>query len=350
MNYRKYIFILLTLSTVLAFGCSKKPEAPKPKKTLSKAHIQFNALLKDEYGLKSVVVTELDNTLWIYLPLEESFLDIKASEQGPSTSKEAKEAVSIKYLDTQYQDNQFVVEYEIGPSRNYPSSYGYSSSFSKDYQEKQRQVLTAITRAYANVDETDNGFYESIDGDIKLSDEDEQKKRANMIHGHVKTARVPDFFVLVIADIVKGIETKTTLAFSDLKRAAHDQFFQEEYRKRIISSYPTGDQAIIGDMQGTHVKYHDITWPEFIADQISYRVKFTYEQSSKEVTDDVQTVLLKSAREATYAYEFKDFNAVTLSDLFTQTQKTVGKSELENLHTPEDLKKSEGRLINIQFR
>mgnify|MGYP001619914612 CR=1 FL=1 len=57
-------------------GCTAQP---LPSRKLSDAEKKLIEICKNEYKF-DVVLKSLDNTVWIYLPKTESFLDLKANE------------------------------------------------------------------------------------------------------------------------------------------------------------------------------------------------------------------------------------------------------------------------------
>jgi len=130
---------------------------------------------------------------------------------------------------------------------------------------------------------------------------------------------VPDFFVIVGADIVNGLEAQVLFNFEDLKRAYTDQSFYGEYAKRVISEQPYGNIEIIGDKKGNHVKYKSLSWPEFLAKQMVFRVNFKYQRSSFPPSNDTRLELLTIAADTVSAYQFKDFASIELQDLNAQT-------------------------------
>jgi len=263
-----------------------------------------------------VVVTPFENTVWIYLPLEENFLEMKATPKGPMISDQPKTSPSIKFIDGWFANGQFTLKYDIASSKGYAKDYGYASKYSEEFQAAQRNILSSITRVYSPLSESQN-----------------QEK-------------VPTFFMIVIADITNGLEARVLLYFEDLKRAYVDQSFHGEYAKRVISEQPSGRQSIIGDKEGNHIEYKDIPWGEFLARQMVFRVNFKYQRSSFPPSNNTRMELLTIAADTVAAYKFTDFSSIELQDLDAETTFEFSREDLLDYQTEQ----SQGRLIHIKFQ
>ncbi len=275
-------FLLLALA-----GCANPPAAAV---SLSQADEKFAALCRDEMKYP-VVIKRAPNTVWIYLPMEENIFDFKASPKGPKMSTQATEGFAIQYLDVNFAEEKFLVQYDINKIKKYTKDLGYASNYSGKYQEKQRNLLTTIFRAYADV----------------------------------PTEQVPPFFVLVIADITKGLETTTIFNFGDFKRAMSDQSFYEEFTRRTVSDEPKGNTNIIGDTDGRHLEITEVTWPEFLSKQIQYRIRMKYQYSSFPPGPNTPQEIADIAAAVTGAYNFTDYSVIVLEDLDAGTKTTVGR-------------------------
>ena len=228
---------------------------------------------------------------------------------------------ALKFLDGAFGDSSFHITYDIAPEKGYPRSYGYESAFSEKYQQDQRNILSAVYRAFGHFQEPAAGGA-AADG-------------------------TPDFFVVVIADIVNGLEARTVFYLTDLKRAYSDPTFYEEYARRVISEQPTGGQEIIGDKQGQHVGFRDLSWGEFLAKQMVYRITFKYQQSGFPPSDDTRAEVLAAAADTVAAYQFTDFRAVRLKDLGAEAGYEISQSDLAAYQSGPS--PSAGRLIHIKF-
>ncbi len=307
MPQLKFFKIIIYFCVLSILGGCAAPPAPSRK--LSDAEKKLIEICKNEYKF-DVVLKSLDNTVWIYLPKTESFLDLKANEKGAQSSSEPKESVSIKFLDGNFTDRTFKLEYDIGPVKTYAKDYGFSTQFNEQYQKDQRNILTAVYRAFS---------------DLRVSDPNAPTD-----------VKAPNFFIIVIADITKGIEARIIFYFKDLLRGMSDPLFQEEYTKRFISDYPSGNQAIIGDKEGTHLNVEELTWPNFLIKQILYRIQYKYQRSAFPPSAETEMEVLKVIKETLEAYQFEDFNTVELRDLGNTSLKRVEKSQLKEISFPEE--------------
>lgn len=301
--------IVCILFLAFVIGCSKTPAPPPP--SLSEAHEKFLKLCQEEYDL-AIVTQSPNNTIWIYLPLEENLFAFVANDKGPQLSRESSRTPAINFLDGQFEEGTFKIQFDISLSQKYAKSYGYTTGYSKSYSTKQRNILTALSRSYFEVEED-----------------------------------APDFVVLVIADITRGIETKMVFYFPDLKRAMVDSSFYEEYTRRLVVEDTTGHTDIIDDRTGRHLDFQEITWPIFLTKQILYRIRVKYQRSGFPPSDDTRKELLTIVARVVEAYDFTDFKSVELYDLESKAAYTVELSELEK-HKPQE-KPSTGKLHTIKF-
>jgi len=314
MNRRLTIYVLLLSALGLATGCARAPssEVLSP----SEPHQRLIEILREENNLE-VTTREFEHTMWIYLPLEESFFEMTAKRQRSHGPVDAKTAPAIHFLEGEFRHPSFEIQYDIGPLKTYAKDPGYESKFSQDYQTKQRNILTAISRAYTGA------------GDSQIDEE-----------------KAPDLFMIVMADIVNGLEARTLLHLNDLKRAYTDQTFHGEYAKRVVSEQPAGNAAIIGDQEGEYIDFKDITLPEFLIRQIIFRVNFKYTRSAFPPSGTAEEEILRAAADTVDAYGFTDFTSVILHNLDDESVQHIAQEKL-TAHKSEE---SKGRLIHIKFR
>lgn len=346
-----YNFLLcpkLIILFLLAFipGCSKAPKKDIPISPAA-AHQKFVQLCKDDYNL-NIVTKAFEHSLWIYLPLDDSYLSIAASKDGPMKSSAPDEKLNIKFLDGAFTDSTFQIRYDIGLHKSYIDHKGIETRVSEEYSAKQRFLFEAITRAYADVEKLPDSdrHVEEVPGDVTYLDDRKSAAHKKLVQSDVETASVPDFFVMVIADIEKGIETKMYVYLQDLLRATHDQGFGEEYLKRLVVDQPIGHEVIIGDKTGSHLDAYDLTWPEFLTKQMLYRIQYKYQQSAFPPSEDTRSELLNIAADTVGAYGFTDFSSVELHDLSDGSTDVVGREELSAYSS----EPSRGRLIHIRFQ
>lgn len=286
---------IFLLSLGLLTGCSKAaPSAPPP---LSDMHQKFLKICQEEHKLK-VVLKPLRNTIWIYVPLDDDLMKIASTPEGMRKSDTAEEHPAIKYLESVYNDRRFKITYDIHPDKNYLQSPGYRLSYSSAYQKISQQILASVSRAY----------FEPTDA--------------------------PQFFVIVITDIKNGVEMENIFYLDDLKRyMAFGALPQEEFLKRSIYE-AKGKTNWIGDTQGRHLAYNELTMPEFLAKQMMTRINFKYQKSSFPPSADTRGEILNVAAETFKSYNFTDFNYVELRDLNTGLTETVSPTELQAVIAP----------------
>lgn len=339
-------FILLFAILLFTASCAVQPS--KETRTPTNSHQKLIDLCKNDYNL-DIVTKAYDNTLWIYLPLDQSFLSIATSKDGPIKSSDSEEKLDIYFLDGEFSDNAFQIRYDIGFKKTYTDHRGINYKFSEEYSTKQGFLLSAINRAYSEIDKDPNSnrYVEKIPGDRDFLNENRNAIRKKFTHSYVKTATVPDFFVVVIADMEKGIEMRMYLYLQDLRRANTDQSFSEEYRKRAIMDQPIGHEIIIGDRTGSHLETYDLSWAEFLTRQMIHRINFKYTQSAFPPYPDALQQLTEIAAETVQGYDFNNFESINFIDLNTERTHVLNKEQLQSVEiTPPNLP---GKLHHLKF-
>jgi len=299
----------MVLLWAFAAGCGQRSEPPV---RISAANEQLVKICKDDYGFEPVV-KPLKNTLWVYVPMSEAMIALKASEAGPSKSDKKETKLTVKFLESVFTDGKFVVRYDIGMSDGYTKDPGYGLPYTDEFKTVQREVITAVGRAYADVEVMPDSkkLLMKVAGDADNTSPEHQR----LAHSYVKTEQVPEFVVIVIADILNGLESRLTVYLPDLVRGSTDQLFMEEYTKRLVPDEIFGDDKIKMDSDGSHLDIKEMTWGDFLAMQILHRVRFKYTQSDKKPSDDPADEILNAAAQATGAYQFTAFDGVELHDL-----------------------------------
>lgn len=280
-----FLFLLGSLA-----GCSKTtPPAPRP---LSEMHQKFLKICQDEHKLK-VVLKPLRNTVWIYVPLDDDLMKVSSTPEGARKSDMGEDRPAVKYLGSVHNDRRFKITYDIHPDKNYVQTPGYRLGYSSAYQKISQEILTSVSRAY-----------------FELTD-------------------APQFFVTVIADVKNGVEMENIFYLDDLKKyMAFGALPQEEFLKRSIYE-ARGKTDWIGDSEGRHLAYSEMTMPEFLAKQMSNRISFKFQKSSFPPSADTRGEILKAVVETLKSYNFTDFNYVELRDLDTGLTETVSPAELQ---------------------
>lgn len=289
-------------------GCFKMTP---PVTSLTAAEEKFHALCRDEYGF-SPVTRLAGNTYWVYLPFEEPFLEYKASAGGPSSSPQKSTRWAVNYLKAAFEKGTFRVQYDIALTRTYPQDPGYANAYSQEFQDRNRQITTAITRAFFEVGE--------VPGDITFADAEQNATHRALVDAHLPRDTPPEFFVVVLADIKSGLVVKTVMYLEDLKRAMSSapSLPQEEFALRYLSEI-YGQASIVGDKEGKSLDHREVRMGDFLAQQIEKRVRarFATPEASPEAgpETDVAAEILAIVRRTLGYYDFTGFDSIALHDL-----------------------------------
>ncbi|MFA5260263.1 MAG: hypothetical protein WC450_03445 [Candidatus Omnitrophota bacterium] len=326
LKFKSLLIIGLILS---APGCFHRPIDETLIEPLTEPEKKLVELCKKDYGL-NIVLRRMANTLWIYVPTEDQFLHLKVSEDGPKPAQPPDAALAIHFIDVDYKDGTFTVRYDIGKTKKSTEDPGYSLQYVESFSNLRQRIPTAIGRAFADVEENEKTgeMQERVEGDVDYGDSSKQASHKTLVQSYVKTNPVPEFFVVVIADIKNGMESKMTFYFKDLRRGMTDPSFTEEYTRRVISETPTGYAAIIGDKLARHVKFDNITWPKFLSQLIAYRIRYKFAISSHTPSDDIDKEVLKVTATTLDIYPFSKFHGVLMKNLDTEQDFTYLKEEL----------------------
>jgi len=265
------------------------------------------------------------------------------------------------------------------------SLFGCSTSFEPTYKERDIPEIIKKTCAeefkmavatqlagntlwvYYPIDRIINKDYEVTKD--KLFDEEMSNKLRNLttVIGRVLISadRSPDFFCLVISDIKERALDYMLIANAlDIKKTYANFLPWPEMNKRYVVKLLNAPNAL-GDSTGEHIQPYDISWNEFIGNQISQRIESRFREddykalySVKEVTaqftpttlvvnadikmqelrignirnDKIIGESLKIIAQVIRAYNFKDFIQVEIHDTIE------GKNSLFSRQTVEAIK------------
>jgi len=231
-------------------------------------------ICKKEYKL-DLSARLIGSTLWVYLPLE----DIISKAARPEKYIE-------RFLLEDQKNSLFAkvlkVNYLIKPTIEKEKQQ--EITIDKSVNEKIFDVLQVIRRALFSMDNS--------------------KKDK------------PLFFCIVTADIKNGLEIKQIFHLMDLKKLSYGLISQTEYQHRIVQDTVISAQ-IIGDKEGNHLDYREMTLEEFIADQIQGRIKLKFQKPEVEKNADIDKEVLKIITYTLNAYGFKDFTLAEMTNLAT---------------------------------
>lgn len=263
----KIIPLVLFLS-----ACSSSTSPSFLKEDISQA---IKDICRKEYKL-DISTKLIGSTLWVYIPLEDIISKLPEPEKYI-------ERFLLEDKKNFFEEKILKVNYLIKPAAEKEKLQ--EMALDKSVNEKIfGKVLPVIRRVLFSIDNS---------------------KKDN-----------PIFFCIVAADIKNGLELKYIFHLLDLKKISYGYISQTEYQHRIVQDSAISAQ-IIGDKDGTHLDYRDITLDEFIADQIQGRIKLKFQKPEVEKNADIDKEVLKIVAYTLNTYEFKDFGSVEMLNLVT---------------------------------
>jgi len=161
-----------------------------------------------------------------------------------------------------------------------------------------------------------------------------------------------DFFVLTVSDINLGFDYSLIGSTLDIKKSYAGSIPFFEANRRYVERLEPNPEAI-GDKKGNHIRASDITFGEFLGEQIPQRILRLFNEErlrryfvTKSVTGrfednffylkyniaqiapttkkiDVQKIILDTITYCLKAYDFKDFAGIILENELTQEKITL---------------------------
>lgn len=307
--------VLVSLALLIA-GCDKV-QPPSPKTTMTDTQKKFEQKAREDYDLH-VITKTAGQTFWVYLPTSDPIFDYEAQKEstGSETAKKPS-PFSVQFAEGMFKENRFNLEYDIVKRTKVKNEdYGYNSSYTDSYIKIQNNLFTCISDVFFNAEVTD---------------------------------APPQFFVLVVTDIKKGIETRATFYLEDFKRYMSGDLPYEEYMKRFIAD-TKGGQNFIGDETGSHIKFEDIAMTDFLMKQMINRIRFKFERSDFAPPEDYDDTIVGIIADTTRYYKFDKFGQVQLSNLRQNKKFIFDRGQLSTFGDEIASKPPEsGRLIHIRF-
>jgi len=236
-------------------------------------------ICKKEYQLQ-LKIKLVGQTLWVYMPLE----DIVTKSENP---EKYIERFLIEDKKNSLSEGILRVNYFIKPIEE--KEVQQEMALDKKVNEKIFNVLQVIRRVLFS---TDNSKINS-----------------------------PLFFCIVTADIKDGFEIKQIFHLSDLKKLSFGFISQTEYQHRIVQDTLVS-LLIIGDTEGRHLDYQDITLEDFITSQIQNRIRIKFQKPEVEKNADIDKEVLKIVTYTVNAYNFKNFTLLEMINLLN-ARKTI---------------------------
>ena len=265
----------LFIIAFLTLGCSS---STTPTYRVSDIEKSIQDICKNEYRI-DISVKLVGETLWLYVPVEDLF--VKAEKPEKYTDK-----YEIAENKAGFIDGDFNLQYAI-----------------KDVQEKEKTQDVTYNK---KVMEKTNNVWKAL-------------RRAIFSMERTNSASEPKFFCIVTADIKNGFETKEIFYYLDLKKVSYGFISVGEFQHRTIQETNI-DPAIIEDREGKHLNYIDITMKDFIAGQISHRIKLKFQKPEIKENADIDKEIEKIVALVIKIYNFKDFKEADLYNSLTKNR------------------------------
>jgi hypothetical protein len=270
---------LSLLFSLFIFGCSSSTAPTYLRKDLAEA---IQNICEKEYNLtvKSKLIGE---TLWVYIPVEN--LVEKADKPEKFTEK-----FSVELNESKLQGGLLEVNYDI---KGIPEVEKFQEvKYNKKVLEKINNVWGALRRVIFSMENVSSS---------------------------------PKFFYVITADVVNGLEMREVFYYLDVKKVFYQFISITEYQHRHLQDIDMAPQAI-GDLEGNHLDYRDITFEEFIAGQIKHRIKLKFQKPEVEPTADIDKEVLKIIVNTIKIYDFRDFYEVRVNNPVTGKTLTLNQA------------------------
>jgi hypothetical protein len=265
------------LITCLISGCTSSTNPTYIKEEIDKT---IQHICKEEYKL-DVKAKLVGETVWIYVPVDDLFVKSDKPEKYI-------EKFAIEQIKNEFNAETLKFDYAIKPI---PEQEKYQEfKFNKAVAEKINNVWKVLRRVIFSL---------------------ERQKTEE-----------PKFFCLITADIKNGFEIKELFYYLDLKKVSYNFISPGEYQHRSIQDSNVSE-AIIGDKEGLHVEYKNITLEDFIAAQIQHRIKLKFQKPEVNEKADIDKEIMKVVVYTIKTYQFRDFNTVELNNLLTSNKITL---------------------------
>lgn len=298
-------------------GCGTSAQKPIPKAPLTEVQKKFEQRARENYDL-NVITKMVGETFWIYYPTQNPIFDYEAQKATSANADSGKKPspFMVQFAEGMFKENHFALEYDIiRRTKVKTEDYGYNSSYTDSYIKAQNNLFTCISDIFFNNEIIDTP---------------------------------PQFFVMVVTDIKKGIESRATFYLSDFKRYMSGDLPYEEYMKRFIAD-TKGGQNFIGDETGSHITYEDIAMTDFLSKQMVNRIRFKFERSDFSPPEDYDDTIIGIVADTMRYYNFENFAQVQFSNLRQDRKFIYDRSQLATYGDDAGKPPAPGRLIHIKF-
>lgn len=234
----------------------------------------------------NAAIKTAENTFYIYAPTEKEIVMLERVSPNP----EKKETLSVMSAGSEYDGDSFTIFYA---AKTLPPTKTFVENITYNFTHHANRVINQIFFI----------FQESL-----------------------KNPKIDfDFYVIVLADISRGIEVKYTINGDDFKNYAQEILPPFEFYKRLIIEI-NGEKKIVGDKNGNNVEYKNIKNTDFINDLFSYKVRSGIEPGEDK---DTGRAVLKVFYKIIGDYKFEDFTYIKLRDLLKEEDRLFSYQELK---------------------
>jgi hypothetical protein len=266
----------------LFFGCTSSTEPTFIKENIAES---IREICEGEYNIQ-VKTRLVGETIWVYLPIEDL---LKESDKAQKYT----EKFEVGLLDNKFEDNSLQLEYSI---KNTPEiEKTQQVDYNKSMAEKMNNVWKVIRRVILSMD----------------------RSRPD----------VPKFYCLITADIKNGFEIRDLCYYEDLKKVTYEFISWGEYQHRAIQDVIQSEE-ILGDTQGLHVQYKNITWKDFLSSQIIHRIKLKFQKPEVDKDADIDKEIIKVIVYTLKTYDYRDFTTVEINNLLTNNKITLNQGAI----------------------
>lgn len=288
----KIFLVFWCLSVLVSFSGCVKP--PLPAESTEEAHKKLKEICLQDLDITPIVVSKT-STLHIYIPTSYDLTTMKPAEKTNTATNKGSQKRQINFVEATAVDQSININYDISEINVYQKDLSYASAYSDEFSKLHNGLLTAVNRAL---------------GDLE------------------KDPPPPNFVVLLIVNTENGVGIKNVFYYLDLKNYLAQLLPQDEYLLRYMTEM-IGNTKLINNNTGKGLEFKDITWPEFIAKQITYRINFKYGRSDFPPTDSDANEIMTIINDTVNAYNFDDFETIELNDLASGETFLFNKEQLK---------------------
>ncbi len=267
-------------------------------------------------GNLNIITRQINQTLWVYAPLPDAIFDVKPSRDKKDTERKIM-PFSLLSLQSEFSQQYFKFNFDVVPDvlSSEPTTYG--SAYNEAYTKKRQLIYQGLQESLFNAKET-------------------------------AQEPMPLFIIILVADINKGIATKSTIYLRDLRQYMTEAIPPDEYYMRELNEI-VGDEKLIHDAKGRYVPFASISWAYFLTEQIKNRIKFKFTSSDFPPETDPLTEIATLAANTLRFYPFGDYIGITFYDVRAKKETIMAKEQLKKYAIKTEWEETQGRLTTIHF-